>query len=92
MSTITIIDVFRAMKVKTDKRLTWEVGKAVAQKWRDEHGTSPPLLMTNKTNGGGSHCIAHYPPSYAPLIEEVIRRSTLVLRPRAQADLFDAAS
>jgi hypothetical protein len=89
MGTITIIDVFRAMKVKTDKRLTWEVGKAVAQKWRDENGAPPPLLMTNKTNGGGSHCIAHYPLSYALVIEEVIRRSTLVLRPPSQPDLFD---
>lgn len=92
MSTITVIDVFRAMGVKTDKRLTWEVGRAVAQKWRDTHGSSPPPRMTKKTNGGGTHCLAHYPASYYTLIEEIIRRSTLVLRPPAQTDLFDGAA
>lgn len=71
---ITVIDVFRRMKLETDPHFTWAVGRDVRKAWGDRHGCAPPYRLLTKTSGGGSHCFAVYPATFEPVIREIVKR------------------
>ncbi len=71
---ITVVAVIREMGYEPDKTLTWPVGEIVAGRWFSAHGEWPAKLLAEKTNGGGSHCFAHYPDEWIGLIQEVVQR------------------
>lgn len=85
MSTITAIDVFKAKGLEPEPRLTWAVGAAVRERYRDRFGKLPAKELRTKTAGGGSHCLAVYPESWWPIIADAIDAT----RPKPAApDLF----
>lgn len=73
--TVTVIDVARSMGLELSKEIAWEVGTAVANAYRSVYGSQPMKVLRRKTNGGGTHCFAIYPPSFVPLIQEAISRA-----------------
>jgi hypothetical protein len=73
MSTITVMDVFRALNIEPDPNTAWMVGARVRERWRQEAGALPPKGLRRKTSGGGTHCFALYPAEWRPLIEAEIR-------------------
>jgi hypothetical protein len=50
------------------------VGGQCAKVWRDQLGYLPQKNLATKTNAHGSHGLAHYPPAFAPKIDEVIHK------------------
>ena len=83
---ITVMQVFDAMNIKPDRRLSWSVGSIVANKFRDIHGHQPPKDNRPKTSGGGSHCFALYHRDWIPYITDVIK--VYVIIPNPQDSLF----
>jgi hypothetical protein len=71
---ITVIDVIRDMGIETSNGLDWAVGARMARWYKKHHGDCDPVKDNNrKTNGGGSHCFAHYHESYRARIESFVR-------------------
>jgi hypothetical protein len=69
---ITIISVIRRLGYEPEKSLTWPVGKRVEKIWVMERGEAPWKPLGSKTNSGGTHCIARYPPDWFDRICAVI--------------------
>lgn len=69
---VTIIDVARSMGVEMSKEVSWEVGTACANKYREIYGTQPMKDLRTKTSGGGTHCFAIYPQTFVPIIKAAI--------------------
>lgn len=70
---ITIIDVCREIGVEPEPNMTWSVGARVRDLYEASGGTIRYALR-QKTNGGGSHQFAIYPPSWRERIVREIRR------------------
>lgn len=71
---ITIIDVFKRLKIEPVPAITWTVGNAVRELYKSRNsGALPNKELRQKTNAGGTHCFAVYPDSYFPDIEKIIR-------------------
>lgn len=84
---MTVIDVMRSCGVEVTNELSWAVGAHVRDIWQSLGNLAPDKLLTTKTCGGGSHCIAHYPETFRAQIEHVIR---LYQAEKArQGDLFE---
>lgn len=73
MPLISVMDVFRELKVEPEPKLAWAVGGAVRRIWEERHGSLPEKQLRRKTSGGGSHCFAVYPDSMRAEIVGVIR-------------------
>lgn len=85
---ITVPQVARAMGVELDNRAAWAIGSQVASLYAERVGTQPPKDNRPKTNGGGSHCFALYPPAWESTIRSVIEGHQDA--ERSQGDLFEA--
>lgn len=73
MIEITIIDVMRSSGVrKIDPKLSWKIGTEVAKLWRSANGSLPKKVLSTKTSGAGSHCLACYPETLKPIIRLVV--------------------
>ena len=85
--TITVIDVMRAKRVEITSDLSWSVGAEARDAWIRQTGQEPEKVLTPKTNGPGTHCIARYPLSFWREIERIVdQHQTEADR---QMDLFD---
>lgn len=84
---ITIMQVFHAMGITPTRDQSWAVGNRMQRAYANEFGEQPPKDNRPKTNGGGSHCFALYPPGWRARIEEAVR--AVVAAERSQTDLFD---
>jgi len=69
---LTVIDVFKALRLEPDKALTWAVGDAMQRRYRETYGHEPPKELRPKTGGPGSHCFAIYPNNWRAEIEACI--------------------
>lgn len=86
MSDITVMDVFRDMRLDPSPHLAWTVGAAVRRLYEARHGELPPKALRTKSSGAGSHCFAVYPESWRAEIERVISEHNPATSP--QGDLF----
>jgi len=86
MAWITVIDVMRDLGLEPSNGAAWEIGAAVRVAWETENGELPRNELRRKTAGGGSHCLAVYPPGWRPRIEQIVRR--FVTTRALQPDLF----
>jgi hypothetical protein len=84
---ITIIDVFRELKIEPTPSLTWAVGAAVRDIYEQRYGCLPEKDLRNKTNGPGSHCFAIYPETMRPTIVRMVAEHDS--EAKRQGDLFD---
>lgn len=57
-----------------DKWRAWALGNIVRDAWVRKNGSLPDKVLRVKTSGLGSHCFAHYPESFWPTIDSIIRR------------------
>lgn len=73
MSGITVIDVMRQMGVELDPEITWSVGARVRDIYEQRYGQLPAKALRQKTNAGGTHCLAVYPESMRATIVSIIR-------------------
>jgi len=71
---VTVSDRIRALGVPAGRKFSWEAGSAVRNLWASETGSLPPKSLRKKTQGGGTHCFAIYPPEWSSAIDEVILR------------------
>jgi hypothetical protein len=83
---ITVIDVFRRLRLTPIKEETWAVGAAVRDRYQEITGSLPVKDNRPKTSGLGTHCFALYPESFEPIIVDVIGR--MKIAKAAQLDLF----
>lgn len=70
---VTVIDVMREMRVEPNPTLTWSVGQQVMRKFAAKFGRQPVKDLRKKTYTEGVHCFALYPPTFKPVIREVIK-------------------
>jgi hypothetical protein len=82
----TVVDVFRELGLEPLKRDTWSVGLRVMNLWLSDHGSLPVKDNRRKTNGGGLHCFALYPPQWRDRVQAIVA-STAKARAN-QMDLF----
>jgi len=88
MDLITVIDVFRDLRVVTDPKKTWAAGAAARDHWQEVTGMRPMTPLRSKTNGPGSHCMAVYPRAVMyEKISEIIR--SLETEAQKQGELFE---
>lgn len=88
----TAIDLIRDLDYAPEPPLTWEVGAAVRDAYRQAHRALPPKALRPKTAGaGGSHCMAVYPDEFRSVAEAVVKRTidASAAATRAQRRLFD---
>ena len=72
MATVTVIERFKRKGIETDKEVTWAVGARVSHRWVETYGQQPEKDLRQKTSGLGSHCLAIYPETWTPVIDETI--------------------
>ena len=84
---ITVIDVFKEMRVEPTRDATLAVGIGARQHWVAQYGELPEKRLRTKTYGGGSHCFAMYPEWMREPIKVLIRKYGG--ERRRQGDLFD---
>ena len=84
--TITVMQVFKALGVQPDPKVSWSVGSRIAAAYAEEYGKQPPKENRPKTSGGGSHCFAIYPATWRRKIEKAIK--DVVAFQRSQGDMF----
>jgi hypothetical protein len=73
MGLVIVMEMCRRMGVEPTPDLCVSVGQTVAHLYKSETGREPERPLQPKTRGGGTHCIAAYPESFAPRIEEAFR-------------------
>lgn len=83
---ITVMQVFAAKGICPEPSVSWSVGSQVASMYANEFGEQPPKDNRPKTGGGGTHCFAIYPLSWATRIGQVIDKTCESVR--SQQDLF----
>lgn len=83
---ITVIQVFRFQGLDPTPQQSWAVGSRVAEMYLREFRKEPPKALRPKTHGGGSHCFAIYPDTWAKRIGTVIE--SVVEAERSQLDFF----
>ena len=73
----TVIDLLRERGVRPHKRVTWGLGVAIREAWRQTQGAPPEKVLREKTSGRGSHCLAVYPEWFRShgqaVVDEVVR-------------------
>ena len=84
---VTVMDVFRKLRLEPTKEASWSAGARVREAYFRATGLTPRKENHPKTSGGGSHCFAEYPLSFAPKIEEIVRACAKDVD--RQKDLFD---
>ena len=70
----TVVDVFRDLGFSPIPEDTWEAGILARNLYEKSVGEPPALELRAKTNGGGSHCFAVYPPIWRPRIEDIVKK------------------
>lgn len=83
---ITVPQVARSMGRTLDHPRATAIGNAVRDLFEKQCGTPPIKLLAPKTNGGGSHCHAHYPAEWEPIIRDMINK--VQAQDDAQTNLF----
>lgn len=83
---ITVPQVAKMMGRTLDHPRATAIGNAVRDLYERQYGTLPIKLLAPKTNGGGSHCHAHYPADWDPMIRNMIEQ--VHAHEDAQASLF----
>lgn len=83
---ITVPQVAKAMGRTLDHARATAVGNAVRDLYQQTYGSLPIKRLAPKTNGGGSHCFAHYPADWEPMIRNMIEQTQA--QEDAQASLF----
>jgi hypothetical protein len=73
MGLVTVMEMCRRMNVEPTPDLCVSVGQTVARLYKSETGREPERPLQPKTRGGGTHCIAAYPESFAERTGEAIR-------------------
>jgi hypothetical protein len=73
MGLVTVMERCRHLNVEPTPDLCVSVGQTVAHLYKSETGREPERPLQPKTRGGGTHCIASYPESFPPRIDEAIR-------------------
>jgi hypothetical protein len=71
---ITVPDVARQLHVKLDPGAATSIGAEVRDIYERRFGLAPKKDLFDKTNGGGSHCFAHYPANMRDQIAKIIQR------------------
>lgn len=69
---ITVPQIAKAMGRTLDHARATAIGNAVRDLYEQQYGTLPIKLLAPKTNGGGSHCHAHYPADWEQIIRGMI--------------------
>jgi hypothetical protein len=69
---VTVPDVFRQLGREAVPEHTWSVGAVVRDMWEREFERLPDKALRPKTNDGGTHVLAVYPPSWRDKIIAVI--------------------
>jgi hypothetical protein len=85
-SWVTISDVFRDLGREAVPGHTWSVGAVVRDMWLIEFGRLPEKELRPKTNDGGTHMMAVYPPSWREKIVKAI--SAIETEAARQMDMF----
>ncbi len=80
------MEVFKARGLTPSNSEAWSVGLSIQAAYRRRYGKQPPKENRPKTNGGGTHCFAVYPPSWRKKIDEAI--DLLAVEAAKQAKLF----
>jgi hypothetical protein len=70
---ITVMDVFRSMRIHPTKSEAWSAGGRTARQYRRTYGVNPPKIDRPKTDGVGTHAFAGYPPKWRSVIKSIIR-------------------
>jgi hypothetical protein len=83
---ITVPQVCKAIGVEPRKNITWSVGDIMQARYAAEFGHQPMKDNRPKTNGGGSHCFALYPPDWFDLIANEIKKQDYIAS--NQFDMF----
>jgi hypothetical protein len=86
---ITVVAVCRSIGIEPESNLMMKVGARVRDLWQAE-GHIQQYDLRGKTNGPGSHQFAIYPPTWHPVIADVIRSfaADMAADALAQPDLF----
>lgn len=71
---VTVTERIKALGYESNKVLAWRVGAAIRNKWEELTGVLPEKDLRRKTSGGGSHCMAVYPPKWRPDIDAMIEK------------------
>lgn len=91
MKGVLVRDRVRALGLEPTPKLTWAVGRQMQLRYERELGALPPARRVPKTNSGGAHHMAVYPPDWSPIIDEVIRQvaAQQAAEPAREPSLFD---
>ena len=84
---ITLPQVLRELGLDATQAERTAMGAEARECWIRRTGIAPVKALADKTWQGGSHCHAHYPESFRPEIEAIIRVHQTFTS--AQGDLFD---
>jgi hypothetical protein len=69
---VTVPQAIKKMGFEPEPDLCWSVGAIIANMYV-KAGNKMNRPLHEKTNGGGTHCIADYPEEWRSKIEEVVR-------------------
>ena len=69
---ITLHDVAAQMGVTLTNHQAWSAGAIVRERWVKAMGHDPRKDNAVKKMGVGSHCFAHYPAWWRPVIQDAI--------------------
>jgi hypothetical protein len=77
---ITVIDVILDLGYWPNTELDTNVGNRMWRLFRAAAKKQPDKNLEEKTFSNGSHCFAHYPPDWRPVIEKVVHEEAEKLR------------
>ena len=70
----TVIEIMLELGVEPEKKVSWMLGNAVREKWKEKTGSSPEYALRPKTSGNGSHCFAVYPGWFRRDMKRIVKR------------------
>jgi len=86
MDRITVLDVFRELRIDPDNETSWAIGQQVREEYKRQYGQLPHKELRIKRSGHGSHCFAVYPRAWRSHIERIVRQHQAMKD--KQGDLF----
>jgi len=69
----TIPQAFKVLGFECIPDDTWAAGKEMQKLYESVTGQLPEKRLAPKTAGGGSHCLAHYPPAWWDKAAKIVR-------------------
>jgi len=70
--TFTLLDLLDEMNIEPHNELTWTLGAALRERFRELHDRLPEKELRTKRSGLGSHCFAVYPISFKPEAQKIV--------------------